>query len=61
MNVVTPDQVAVLIGTLWIAGLIGGALAVFVGSLSRDFVFMFVLRRFGAWRRFDRAMRKLFA
>lgn len=55
----TPDQVAECISVLWVAGIVGGAIAVFVGGLARDFFFLF-LRRLPAWRRFDRALSRYF-
>lgn len=55
----TPDQLAQCVEALWLGGIVGGAIGVFLGSLARDFFFLF-LRRFPAWRRFDRALSRYF-
>jgi hypothetical protein len=64
MTVITPDQLAEFIRGLILGVLIMCALGWFLGSslafLAREGIFFF-LRRSPRWRRFDRAMRRLFA
>lgn len=55
----TADQFAQCISAMWLGGILGGAIAVFLGGLLRDFFFLF-LRRLPAWRRFDRAVSRYF-
>lgn len=55
------EAVRVLGTAFFWGGFLGAVWAVFVGGLLRDFFFMFLRRRSASWRRFDRAMSKLFA
>lgn len=51
-----------VVGTAFFwGGFLGAVSAVFVGGLLRDLFFTFLRRRSASWRRFDRAMSRLFS
>lgn len=55
----TPDQFGQLLFWAWVGGFCFSFAGALCGRVAYDFLFLF-LRRSPAWRRFDRAMSRLF-